>query len=58
MNKSYLRWSTLSLQYVCVFMDALQMELKECRLMLAEERRARLNAESKSTEVIIVVIML
>lgn len=28
------------------------MELKECRLKLAEERRARLEAESKLTEVI------
>lgn len=28
------------------------MELKECRLKLAEERRARLKAESKLTEVI------
>lgn len=31
------------------------MELRECRLKLAEERRARLKAESKLTEVINVV---
>ncbi|KAM4745556.1 centrosomal protein of 78 kDa isoform 2-T2 [Anableps anableps] len=30
--------------------DRMQMELKECRLRLAEERRARLKAESRLTE--------
>lgn len=34
------------------------MELKECRLRLAEERRARLKAESRLMEVINAVIML
>lgn len=34
-------------------MRVLQMELKECRLRLAEERRARLKAESRLMEVII-----
>ena len=37
---------------MCVLMHALQMELKECRLRLAEERRARLKAESRLMEVI------
>lgn len=32
------------------------MELKECRLMLAEERRARLKAESKLMEVNFVLL--
>lgn len=33
-----------------------QVELKECRLMLAEERRARLKAESKLMEVNFVLL--
>ncbi|XP_011613800.1 centrosomal protein of 78 kDa isoform X1 [Takifugu rubripes] len=33
-----------------VYTGKLQMELKECRLMLAEERTARLKAESRLTE--------
>lgn len=37
---------------MCIFMFALQMELKECRLRLAEERRARLKAESRLMEVV------
>lgn len=39
--------------YPCVFY-ALQMELKECRLRLAEERRARLRAESRLMEVMMI----
>lgn len=35
-------------------MHALQMELKECRLRLAEERRARLKAESRLMEVMVI----
>uniref|UniRef100_A0A3Q3FR50 Centrosomal protein 78 n=1 Tax=Labrus bergylta TaxID=56723 RepID=A0A3Q3FR50_9LABR len=35
---------------VCAVVHALQMELKECRLRLAEERRARLKAESRLME--------
>lgn len=37
--------------YLCLCVIALQMELKECRLRLAEERRARLKAESRLMEV-------
>lgn len=36
---------------VCLCANGQQVELKECRLMLAEERRARLKAESKLMEV-------
>lgn len=36
-------------------MHALQMELKECRLRLAEERRARLKAESRLMEVMVIL---
>lgn len=40
--------------YVCVCV--LQMELEQCRRSLAEERRARLRAESKLREVLTVLI--
>lgn len=36
---------------MCLCVNGQQMELKECRLRLEEERRARLKAESKLMEV-------
>lgn len=41
---------------VCLCANGQQVELKECRLMLAEERRARLKAESKLMEVNFVLL--
>lgn len=49
-----LKFLILLLICVCVLLHALQMELKECRLRLAEERRARLKAESRIMEVKII----
>lgn len=43
---------------LCVAVHVLQMELKECRLKLAEERRARLKAESRLIEVMIILKIL
>lgn len=44
--------------FVCALMHVLQMELKECRLRVAEERRARMKAESRLVEVMIILKIL